>query len=202
MDKEKYFVTLRVAPFVRRYLEVNFGYVDKNKTHFDIREDLDLYKFFKSLLTSKPLHHKDNQTAMHRWRTEEIHIEISEFVAEHIGRQMTPTEQNIFADYLEARCRQILRVYVPSLLTIVSNEAECIKLFYKVTGWGENSWPSKSIRKILERDRKEARDKFMEVARIKGVFERVVDICTSTLKSQNNITELGQRTYEYNSTIV
>lgn len=202
MENEKYFVKLKVAPFVRRYLEVNFGYVDKDKTHFDIRADLDLYKFFKSLLKSAPRHEKDNQTSMHRWRTEEIHIEISEFVAEHVGRQMTPTEQNIFADYLEAKCRQILRVYVPSLQTIVSNEAECIKLFYRVTGWGEKSWPSKSIRKILERDRKEARDNFKDISKIKGVFERVTDICTSTLKSQNLITTLGKQTYEYNCSII
>lgn len=199
MERNRYFISCHVSPFVKRYLEVNFGYVGKNRSCFDIRSDGGLYTYLRSLSTNEPLLTHESRGAMFKWRTEVVNFEISEFAAEHDGRNMTVTEQIKFCNLLEARCKNIMRTYMLSLATIVSNEAECIRLFYKITGWGEKSWPSKSIRKILERDRKTAHDSFKPIASVKGVFERVADICASTLAQQNNITTLGKNTYEYNS---
>ena len=198
MAKTHYFIACHVSPFVRRYLEINFGYVGNARNNFDIRSDITLYTYFRNMVTRQPLHTNDRGLA-HKWRTELVNFEISEFYAEHLGRTLTITEENMLANYLEARCKNILRIYMLSLATIVSNEAECIRLFYKITGWNEDTWPSKSIRKILERDRINQHEKFKPVVAIRNVFERVAEICTSTLRDQNNITQLGKAAYEYNT---
>lgn len=199
MEKNHFFVACHVSPFVRRYLEINFGYVGRCRNNFDIRQDTGLYKYFRTLCSSEPLLTHEKQGSMFRWRTEIVNIEISEFYAEHQGRTMTVTEQNKFADYLEARCKNILRTYMNSLGTIIPNEAERIRLFYNITGWSEKTWPSKSIRKIIERDRKSSQSDFKDISSIRGVFERVAEICNNSLTSQNCLTKLGSATYEYNS---
>lgn len=195
MEKEKYYVDMHVPKFVQRYLTINFGSSEKNC--YDIREDKNLYLMLQTHLCKKVEANPNWRKNKKHFRTEHVRIEVTRKDFVERGPLLSEQKENKFVNFLETRCRMIMLVYINSYKKVGLSLADSIKTFYKVTGWSENSWPSISIRKIVERAEK--KNEYVNYKHKHTILQEINEIILTTLSQNATLTNQGQNIYDYNS---
>lgn len=197
MEKEKYYVDLHVPKFVQRYLTINFGCYGSKNNCYDIRTDKNLYLMFQTYLCKKVSSDANWRKNKKHFRTEHIRIEVTQKDFVTRGPVISAENENKFVHFLESRCRMMLLVYINSYKKVGLNLAEAIRVFYKVTGWSDNSWPSISIRKIVERAENRSDNGIFKHQ--STILQEINEIILTTMSQNATLTKLGQNIYDYNS---
>lgn len=153
--KERYYVSVTVTSYCKRYLLNNFGVKDKRlKNLINLREDKELHGHIRRSLM-KPVHRDDKKLSnlVGAKRNCTVLIEISEDEFNRYGYSISHTDECQFAGMIERRCKAQLLAFMSFQVMIHETISYGIRSFYKTYHYDELSWPELSIRKILQRNK-------------------------------------------------
>ena len=193
--KDRYVVAVHVPPFVKNYLLTNFGVVDPDWISLvNLSSDKYLCNLFRGMLIRKDYQFdKRIESQKSGFRTEVVNIEISRADFYRYGWALSRTDEVRFSIVLESRCKTILLTYLASAYMVNQNLAECIRKFYQLFGYDEDTWPVDSIRKIW------IRDKSIDKTKLKaGLQQKINEIIILQLSQNGTIAEQGKLAYENN----
>lgn len=193
---DRFAVTVHVAPFVKKYLLTNFGVYDEMWPDLvNISSDRQLSGVFRSMLVKK--HYEFDrriEAQANRFRSERINIEISKSDFYKYGWAISLTDEIRFSSVLEARCKTMLITYLSSAYLVTPCLASCIRQFYHLFGFDDETWPIDSIRKIW------LRDKTIDKQALKmGIFQKINEIIILQMSVNGTIAEQGKLAYENNN---
>ena len=193
--KDRYVVAIHVPPFVKNYLLTNFGIVDPDWVNLvSLSSDKYLCNLFRGMLIRKDFQFdKRIESQKSGFRTEVVNIEISRADFYRYGWALSRTDEVRFSIVLESRCKTMLLTYLASAYMVNQNLAECIRKFYQLFGYDEDTWPVDSIRKIW------IRDKSIDKTKLKaGLQQKINEIIILQLSQNGTIAEQGKLAYENN----
>ena len=193
--KDRYVVAIHVPPFVKNYLLTNFGVVDPDWISLvNLSSDKYLCNLFRGMLIRKDFQFdKRIESQKSGFRTEVVIIEISRADFYRYGWALSGTDEVRFSIVLESRCKTMLLTYLASAYMVNQNLAECIRKFYQLFGYDEDTWPVDSIRKIW------IRDKSIDKTKLKaGLQQKINEIIILQLSQNGTIAEQGKLAYENN----
>jgi hypothetical protein len=103
---EKFVVTLPVKPYVKRFIEINYGFPANFSSNPDVN------KFFLSLL-KKPDTSKDKRYSEQLFNyTALMEVAISQHDFYHYGWELTRTDIIAFGQYFEEKAKFMMRSFV------------------------------------------------------------------------------------------
>lgn len=193
--KDRYVVAIHVPPFVKNYLLTNFGVVDPEWISLvNLSSDKYLCNLFRGMLIRKDFQFDRRiESQKGSFRSELVNVEITRADFYRYGWALSRTDEVRFSIVLESRCKTILLTYLSSAYMVNQNLAECIRKFYQLFGYDEDTWPVDSIRKIW------IRDKSIDKTKLKaGLQQKINEIIILQLSQNGTIAEQGKLAYENN----
>lgn len=192
---DRYVVAIHVPPFVKNYLLTNFGVVDRDwQCLVNLSADKYLSSIFRGMLVRKDFQFdKRIESQKSGFRSEKVNVEITRADFYRYGWALSRTDEVRFSIILESRCKTMLLTYLASAYMVNQNLAECIRKFYQLFGFSEDTWPIDSIRKIW------LRDKTINKTELKGELQQKInEIIILQLSQNGTIAEQGKLAYENN----
>lgn len=152
MDTNYYTIKVTVKPYVRAFLENNFG------SPADTRKDPELNNFIEFLLKEGSTRFDKNLQIKY---PDEINIRISRDTFHRHGYTLTKTATQRLNSYLEQRIKFFARVYISNNRSIGVPLAKCIRDFQDKFNFPEDVWSAETIRKDFVRNGKFIQSKFV-----------------------------------------
>ncbi|MBD9179232.1 MAG: hypothetical protein EGP82_08680 [Odoribacter splanchnicus] len=140
---EIYTVKVAVKPYVRAYLENNFG------KPADIRKDAELNELVNFMLREGSTRLDKIVSANFK---DMVELRITEDAFFRNGFTFTKTETLKFNSFLEKRIKFFMRTYISYHHSLGDSVARCIRDFQTVFGFTEEVWPYDSIKKDFDRN--------------------------------------------------
>jgi hypothetical protein len=141
----KFFVTIPVKPYVKRYLENNYG----SPVNFD--EHPDEKSHFINYLKN-PNHHRDNMYCEElKHHTEMVEVLISKDDFMRHGFELSKTDIIAFGKRHEGAIKMAAKMYV-QFKRGFSTLKECIEDFQKLFDIHDDHWDAESIKKEIARN--------------------------------------------------
>lgn len=181
----KFFVHIQVKPYVRRFLEMNYGYP------IVFTDDTAANRFFLKLL-SKPSTLRDNAYSDQLCTyTEEVEVVISEHVFFRNGWELTKTDTVAFGRYFEDRVKVFMRSFVGLYRSIGLPLKESILKFQDRFGFDEDTWSYQTIKKDFYRN-----GNIVAVDFDKEIFKKLEEINARNLYNLGTICKKIIQQYE------
>ena len=139
---EIYTIKVAVKPYVKAYLENNFG------TPIDFRKDSELTGIVNLMLRAGSAH-LDNIVSAKFAETVEIRISKDTFFRH--GFTLTKTDTIRFNSFLEKRLKYYARLYISYHNSLGFSITKCIRDFQDTFGFSEDVWSYDSIKKDFDR---------------------------------------------------
>lgn len=137
-----YTVRIAVKPYIKAYLENNFG------IPVDIRKDGELWELTGLLLREGSARFDKSVAANF---PEQVDVLISRDIFFRYGYVLTKTETLRFNAFVEKRVKFFARNYIAYHHSLGTSVADCIRDFQKIFGFPEDVWPYDSIKKDFDR---------------------------------------------------
>lgn len=138
-----YTVNIAVKPYVKAYLENNFG------IPVDIRQDPELNDLVNLMLREGSTR-LDKIISVNMSTTVELRISKDTFF--RYGFTLTKTETLRFNSFLEKRIKFFARTYISYHKSLGTSVAKCIRDFQNTFGFSEDIWNYDSIKKDFDRN--------------------------------------------------
>ena len=134
---QKYCVTLPCKPYVRRFMELNYGFPSKIT-------DRILYDDLRSKLEKKSTRYDSRYKDFKKYSdTIQIHINSDDFYRS--GWELTHTNTVSFNRTMECRAKIFLYTIVGTRVSMGMNMSDAIEYFMKKFGFDEKVWSKESI---------------------------------------------------------
>lgn len=146
-------VILPVKPYVKRFLELNFGYEDVNGDILvQLKADKKLYNHFRRCL-KKPCFRYDKArcSEISNYYNETVEIVITEDDFYRYGWELSKTDIVAFGKEIESNVKFFMKNMV-SFYSSHMDLAKAIKLFQDKYGFTEDIWQYDSIIKDFQRN--------------------------------------------------
>ena len=183
----KFFVHIQVKPYVRRFLEMNFGYP------VCFTEDPSSHKFIQNLL-SKPNTSRDKQYPEQICTyTELVEVVISEHDFYRYGWELTKTDTVAFGKYFEEKAKILMRSVVGVYSGVGLPLKNSITKFQDRFGFDEDTWSYQTIKKDFYRNGS------VEVVDFDNeIFMKIEKIIMRNLYSLGTVSKTMIKQYENN----
>lgn len=151
----KFLVKIPCKPYVRRFLELNFGDPDNlnSGTAIDISKDKALYTELRMKLEKKSYRHDNvyNRLALTRY-SDEIAIRITQDDFYRYGWELSKTDIVYMNRLFEAKAKILMYAVVGSHLAMGTSLTDSIDYFQNRFFFPEDVWPKESIYKDCQRN--------------------------------------------------
>lgn len=193
----KFLVNFPCKPYVRRYLEINYGDSESlgSNRAIDISKDKALYAEFQHKLKNKSFRFESklNTYAFERY-SDEVNIKITQDDFYRYGWELTKTDIVYLNSIFEGRCKILMYMAVGIRVAIGMNLTNSIELFQDKYLFTEDIWPKDSIYKDCQRNLHINKNEIAE-----SISEMIDKITLETLSRNRTISRKAKITYEINS---
>jgi hypothetical protein len=166
---EKFKVTIPCKPYVKQFIELNFG------SPADISKDRDLYDVFRSKLKKKSFRHEKVYSTFGKY-SENIDIKISRDDFYRYGWELSRTDVVSFNRIMEGRVKILMYSIVGSHLASGMALTESIEYFQDNFSFPETVWPKEAIYKDCQRNLRVKKNE------LKSDISKIIDkICLAKL---------------------
>jgi hypothetical protein len=182
---EKFVVTIPVKPYVKRFIEQNYG------LPADFSKDPDAHKFFIDLLR-KPNTSRDRKYPEQLCTyTETLEVLISQHDFYKYGWELTRTDIVTFGKRFEERSKSMMRSFVGVYVALGLPPYKSINKFQQRFNFDETYWPYESIKKDFYRNGGAEKIDFEG-----EIYCKVEKIILRTLYDSGTISKLAKTQYE------
>lgn len=193
MQKKRYIVYVRVAPYVARYLVDNFGIRDPEQRNLvDIRGDAGMMAFFTPRIRQRRYDRRIEEGKRQGFRTEKVGIVVSPSSYSRQGWALSATDETAFARMLELRCQGLLLTFLQAHYMVSGSVADAIQAFYRTFHMNDEIWPYDSIRKIWNRNVENETKQTLK----SEIFVKIRQQVLVQLSTFGTITQKGLQVYE------
>lgn len=151
----KFLVKIPCKPYVKRFLEINFGDPDNLNSGkaVDISKDKALYAEFRSKLEKKSFRHEIiyNKLALKRY-SDEITIKITQDDFYRYGWELSKTDIVYLNRIFEGKAKILMYTVVGSHFAMGTSLTDSIDYFQDKFLFPEDIWPKESIYKDCQRN--------------------------------------------------
>jgi hypothetical protein len=187
MKKPKFTVAIPVKPYVKRFIEINYGVPS------DFSEDPQTNKFFTDLLRKPNTLYDSKYPDEICTYTCEVQILISEDYFYRYGWELTKTNIVAFGRRFEDRAKVMMRNVVGVYHAIGLPFKNSITKFQDRFGFDEDTWNYQSIKKDFYRNGQ------VEVVDFDNeIFKKIEKIVLVNMYSLGTISKKAIKHYEYN----
>ncbi len=141
----KFFIHVKVKPYVRHFLEMNYGYP------INLACDVEAHSLAKKLLR-KPIKHQDKRYCDIYSYTELVEVTISEHDFYRYGWELTRTNTIAFGVFFERRAKFMMRSIVGIYVALGLPIKTSIRKFQDHFGYHEDIWSYDTIKKDFARN--------------------------------------------------
>jgi hypothetical protein len=181
----QFFVNVQCKPYVKRFLEINFG------NPADLSYDYTLKNLLRRCL-KKPVKKLDKKLGLLSTRyTATIQVKISEDEFYRYGWELTKTDTVTFGQEIEERVKFMMRTMVAVNISLTGSIKMSIFRFQDRYCYGEDIWPYDSIKKEFYRNGCHDQIDFNE-----EVFNKIEHIILENLSKKGTISPLALKKYE------
>lgn len=182
---EKFCVTIPVKPYVKRFIELNYG------LPADFSKDPEMHKFFMNLLR-KPDTSRDKKYPERLCTyTQTVEVLISQHDFYRYGWELTRTDIVSFGKHFEMRSKSMMRSFVGVYVAIGLPAYISISKFQERFNFDENYWPYESIKKDFYRNGSDEKIDFDS-----EIFNKIDKIILRTLYDSGTISTQVKKQYE------
>ena len=182
---EKFVVTLPVKPYVKRFIEINYGF-PANFTNSP-----DVNRFFLSLL-KKPDNSLDKRYSEQLFNyTALMEVSISQHDFYHYGWELTRTDIIAFGKYFEEKAKFMMRSFVGVYVAAGMPIFKSINLFQERFLFDDAHWDYQTIKKDFYRNGTNAKIDFG-----KEIFGKIDEILLRNLYTLGTISKKAKTEYE------
>ncbi|MDH6355456.1 hypothetical protein M2132_001799 [Dysgonomonas sp. PH5-45] len=194
----KFLVKFPCKPYVRRFLEINYGDIDNlnNNKSVDISKDKALYsEFQQKLKLNKSLRYdiRYSNLALDRY-SEEINIKISQDDFYRYGWELSKTDIVYLNSLFESRCKLLMYTVVGSHVAIGLTLSSSIDYFQDKYLFPEDVWPKESIYKDCQRNLDLTKNFISH-----NISEFIDKIMLVKLSANRTISHKARKVYESNN---
>ena len=182
---EKFVVTLPVKPYVKRFIEINFGFPANFSSNAEVN------KFFLSLL-KKPDTSLDKRYSEQLFNyTSTMEVAISQHDFYHYGWELTRTDIVVFGKHFEEKAKFMMRSFVGVYVAAGMPIFKSINLFQERFLFDDAHWDYQSIKKDFYRNGTNAKIDFG-----KEIFGKIDQILLHNLYTLGTISKKAKNEYE------
>lgn len=193
----KFLVVFPCKPYVKRFLEINYGDANHAMTNcsIDISKDKALYSEFQQRLKKKSLRFESryNTYSFDRYASE-AHIKISQDDFYRYGWELTKSDIVYLNTILEGRCKNLMYTYVGVRVAIGMSLTSSIDSFQEKFMFTEDVWQKDSIYKDCQRNLHINKNDIAE-----NISSLIDKITLETLSKNRTISRKTKLTYENNN---
>lgn len=193
----KFLVKIPCKPYVKRFLEINFGDPDNLNSGkaVDISKDKALYAEFRSKLEKKSYRHEllFNTYAFKRY-SDEINIKISQDDFYRFGWELSKTDIVYMNQVFEGRTKILMYTIVGSRVAMGISLTDSIDYFQDKFFFPEDIWPKESIYKDCQRNLDIEKNSISQ-----SISELIDKITLETLSRNRTILRKAKFIYENNN---
>jgi hypothetical protein len=186
----KFSLKIPCKPYVKRFLELNFG------APVDFTKDKSLYPDFRRKLN------KDTQSSRYDKRYEQcaftrykevVEVKITRDDFYRYGWELTITDMVDFNRQIEARAKLFMYVIVSTRMAFGVSQVDSIAYFQNQFGFGEDIWPAESINKDCQRNLTVQKNEILE-----NISQLIDKISLAKLSACGTISQQLKKMYETN----
>lgn len=193
----KFLVKIPCKPYVKRFLEINFGDPDNLNSGkaVDISKDKALYAEFRRKLEKKSYRHEllFNTYAFKRY-SDEINIKISQDDFYRFGWELSKTDIVYMNQVFEGRTKILMYTIVGSRVAMGISLTDSIDYFQDKFFFPEDIWPKESIYKDCQRNLDIEKNSISQ-----SISELIDKITLETLSRNRTILRKAKFIYENNN---
>lgn len=193
----KFLVKIPCKPYVKRFLEINFGDPDNLNSGkaVDISKDKALYAEFRSKLEKKSYRHEllFNTYAFKRY-SDEINIKISQDDFYRFGWELSKTDIVYMNQVFEGRTKILMYTIVGARVAMGISLTDSIDYFQDKFFFPEDIWPKESIYKDCQRNLDIEKNSISQ-----SISELIDKITLETLSRNRTILRKAKFIYENNN---
>ena len=193
----KFLVNFPCKPYVKRFLEINYGDSGSigGNSSIDISKDKFLYAEFQQKLKNKSFRYdvRYSNLALDRY-SEEINIKITQDDFYRYGWELTKTDIIYLNSVFEGRCKLLMYAVVGSCLAMGMTLVSSIDYFQEKYFFSEDIWQRESIYKDCQRNLQ--MDKNEMHVNISKIIDKIILV---KLSANRTISRKGKIAYENNN---
>ena len=193
----KFLVKIPCKPYVKRFLEINFGDPEhlNSRKAVDISKDKALYAEFRSKLEKKSYRHEllFNTYAFKRY-SDEIDIKISQDDFYRYGWELSKTDIVYLNQVFEGRAKILMYTIVGARVALGISLTDSIDYFQDKFLFPEDIWPKESIYKDCQRNLDIEKNSISQ-----NISELIDKITLETLSRNRTILRKAKFIYESNN---
>ena len=193
----KFLVSFPCKPYVKRFLEINYGVSEslERDSIIDIAKDKFLYAEFQQKLRNKSFRYdvRYSNLALYKY-SEEISIKITQDDFYRYGWELSKTDIIYLNSIFEGRCKMLMYSVVGSCLAIGMNLVSSIDYFQDKYLFSEDIWQRESIYKDCQRNLHMNKNE-MHI-NISKIIDKIILV---KLSSNRTISHKGKLAYENNT---
>lgn len=179
----KFTMTIPVKPYVRRFIEMNYG------SPADIAKDVELYQWLRGALRKQNKRYDSKYPEINY--QDEIDILISEDDFYRYGWELSRTDNVAFNRKMEARAKNFMRIIIGGYIATGLKHKVAINKFQIQFGFNEDTWSAESIKKDFYRNAPK------EVIDFSGeILSKIERIILENLSSLGTISRKAIKEYE------
>lgn len=190
----KFLVNFPCKPYVKRFLEVNYGNPDSLSSNcsIDISKDKFLYSEFRQKLKKKSFR-RDSMYPTFTKYSESVNIVISKDDFYRYGWELSVTDSVYLNKILENRCKIFMYTIVGARVAIGMTLASSIDDFQEMFSFTEDIWQKESIYKDCQRNLNIERNMLSQ-----QISQLIDKICMDKLSINRTTCRNLRRLYENN----
>jgi len=185
----KFSITIPCKPYVRRFLELNYG------SPVDFTRDQTIYPLFRQKLKRCSTRHDNYYSSLENKKyTETCVLKITEDDFYNLGWELTFTEIVRFNREMEGRAKLFMYMIVSTRISFGMNTTDAVHYFQERFGFTEDVWQSESIVKDCQRNLTVHKNEIIEnVSQMldKIVIEMLSDKGTLFHRNKNQIKQVS-----------
>ena len=182
---QTFVVTIPVKPYVKRFIEINFG------SPADFTSSPDVNRFFLKLLR-KPDTSRDKQYPEQLFNYSELaEIVISQHDFYRYGWELTRTDMVAFGKHFEDKAKFLMRSFVGVYVAVGMPTFRSINLFQERFLFDDSHWDYNTIKKDFYRNGTNAKIDFNN-----EIFSKIDQILLRNLYTLGTISKAAKNLYE------
>ena len=182
---EKFVVTIPVKPYVKRFIEINYGFPANFSSNAEEN------KFFLSLL-KKPDTSRDKRYPENLFNyTATMEVSISQHDFYHYGLELTRTDIVAFGQHFEEKTKFMMRSFVGVYVAAGMPIFKSINMFQERFLFDDTHWDYQSIKKDFYRNGTNAKIDFGN-----EIFSKIDEILLRNLYTLGTISKKAKNAYE------
>lgn len=184
-ETPKFFVTVPVKPYVRKFLEINYG------TPVNVLSDPTTHKFVRDLLKKPNSRFDSKYPDSICTYTTEVEVVISEDDFYRYGFELTKTDVVAFGKHFEDRAKVMMRSLVGVYSGIGLPIKDAILKFQERFSFDEEDWSYETIKKDFYRNGEQQRIDFNN-----EIFSKIERIILVNLSAIGTVSQRVIKRYE------